>query len=243
MILGIKMILKTNPKTPPIILIATPYARYDNLQNKVQVLLQNYVFHRIKTPEELNLNNLQIINPEFIFFPHWSWIIPKDIYDTFECIIFHMTDLPYGRGGSPLQNLIIRGYKETKLSAIKCNGRLDAGPVYCKRPLSLSGSAEEIFNRASHLMEEMIVQIIQERINPVEQDGEIVVFKRRNPKDGNITNLTTLDQVFDYIRMLDAEEYPHAFMETDSFHFEFSNVHKNDNLLEAKVVIREKNRD
>ena len=25
-----------------------------------------------------------------------------------------MTDLPFGRGGSPLQNLIINGYKKTK---------------------------------------------------------------------------------------------------------------------------------
>ena len=30
-----------------------------------------------------------------------------------------MTDLPYGRGGSPLQNLIIRGFESTKISAIE----------------------------------------------------------------------------------------------------------------------------
>ena len=41
-----------------------------------------------------------------IFIPHWSFIIPKEIYQNFECILFHMTDLPFGRGGSPLQNLI-----------------------------------------------------------------------------------------------------------------------------------------
>ena len=41
-----------------------------------------------------------------------------------------MTDLPFGRGGSPLQNLIVRGYKETMLSAIKCVGEVDAGPIY-----------------------------------------------------------------------------------------------------------------
>jgi len=37
------------------------------------------------------------------------WIILKEIFENYEIILFHMTDLPYGRGGSPLQNLIVRG--------------------------------------------------------------------------------------------------------------------------------------
>ena len=46
-----------------------------------------------------------------------------------------MTDLPYGRGGSPLQNLIARGFLETKISAILVEKQLDAGPVYLKMEL------------------------------------------------------------------------------------------------------------
>jgi len=37
-----------------------------------------------------------------------------------------MTDVPYGRGGSPLQNLIVRGHTETKLTALRCVRDLDA---------------------------------------------------------------------------------------------------------------------
>ena len=44
-----------------------------------------------------------------------------------------MTDLPYGRGGSPLQNLIINGHKETMMSALRCVQELDAGPIYLKK--------------------------------------------------------------------------------------------------------------
>ena len=32
----------------------------------------------------------------------------QEIHENYKCIIFHMTDLPFGRGGSPLQNLISR---------------------------------------------------------------------------------------------------------------------------------------
>jgi len=38
-----------------------------------------------------------------------------------------MTDLSYGRGGSPLQNLIVRGYKDTMISALWIEKELDSG--------------------------------------------------------------------------------------------------------------------
>ena len=41
-----------------------------------------------------------------------------------------MTDVPYGRGGSPLQNLIVRGYSEIKLTVLQMVKAFDAGLVY-----------------------------------------------------------------------------------------------------------------
>jgi len=125
-----------------------------------------------------------------------------------------MTDLPYGRGGSPLQNLIVRGNKSTKITALKCVSELDAGPIYLKRPLSLVGTAEEILLRASDLIAEMIVELLQTQQVPVEQQGDVVEFNRRQPSDGNISELDSLMQIYDYIRMLDADGYPHAFIDT-----------------------------
>ncbi|MFA5260471.1 MAG: methionyl-tRNA formyltransferase, partial [Candidatus Omnitrophota bacterium] len=60
---------------------------------------------------KLCLSSVKKFNPDLIFFPHWSWKIPRDIYAAYPCVAFHMTDLPYGRGGSPLQNLIMRGHR------------------------------------------------------------------------------------------------------------------------------------
>ena len=71
--------------------------------------LTNKHFILIDKKEELNLEKVRATNPRYIFFPHWSYIVPEEIYNNFECVIFHMTDVPFGRGGSPLQNLITRG--------------------------------------------------------------------------------------------------------------------------------------
>ena len=92
-------------------------------------------FVLISDPAELTCENLAAVNPSLVFLPHWSHRIDTDVYEQFECVIFHMTDLPYGRGGSPLQNLIVRGIYETCISAIRCVKEMDAGPVYVKRAL------------------------------------------------------------------------------------------------------------
>lgn len=225
------------------ILIASPHRRNDSLEQQLINLFSGRDVVRIRSPQGLTLGILEKLNPEYIFFPHWSWIIPKEIHAKFTCIIFHMTDVPYGRGGSPLQNLIIRGHKKTMLTALKCVSELDAGPIYLKRPLSLSGTAEEILGRASDLIADMIVEIVQTKPTLVPQQGEIVEFKRRQPDDGNISELDRLAQIYDYIRMLDADGYPHAFIETPHMHLEFRGAHLSDQYVEARVRIRRKTRD
>ncbi len=224
----------------PVIIIATPHHRNDILEKNLRERLSEYRVVRLRSPEELILENLEILHPQLIFFPHWSWLIPEEIHTSFECVVFHMTDLPYGRGGSPLQNLIVRGQTETKLSALRCVNRLDAGPVYVKRPLPLAGTAEKILHHASELMEEMIFEIVRNRPVPVEQQGEPVIFKRRCPEDSNLADLSELGQVYDYIRMLDADDYPKAFLDTEHFHFEFSDATFGKTFVEAKVCIRRK---
>jgi Methionyl-tRNA formyltransferase len=101
---------------------------------------------------DLTLQNLEKINPSYIFFPHWSKKVPKEIFNKFECICFHETDLPFGKGGSPIQNLISNGFDKTKISALKMIEDLDSGPIYLKTNLSLEGLAEEIYIRSAKLV-------------------------------------------------------------------------------------------
>jgi methionyl-tRNA formyltransferase len=195
-------------------------------------------FVYIERKEELSVELIKKISPRYIFFPHWSYLVPENVYKNYECIIFHMTDVPFGRGGSPLQNLISRGIYETKISALRCVKELDAGPIYLKRPLSLYGSAEEICLRASEIIEDMICQIIKEQPVPIEQTGETTCFPRRKPEQSNIAELTNLNQVFDHIRMLDADGYPHAFLETKHFRFEFkrASIKKGHVIADVKIT-------
>lgn len=200
-------------------------------------------WHLITDKEDLTFEKIKKANPRYIFFPHWSWIIPEEVYSNFECIVFHMTDLPFGRGGSPLQNLIVRGIYETKVSAIRVIKELDAGPVYLKRSLSLNGSAEEILIRCSDITFDMIKYIIANEPSPVEQKGKPVIFNRRTPEESRIPDVKELDKVFDYIRMLDAEGYPRAFIETENLRLEFSRATLESGYILADVKIAPKSKE
>ncbi len=103
-------------------------------------------WHLITNREDLTFAKIKPLNPKYIFFPHWSWIIPEKVYANFECSLSH--DRPSLRtGASPLQNLIAREIYESKISALKVTEKLDGGPIYLERNLCLHGSAEEIYIR------------------------------------------------------------------------------------------------
>lgn len=191
---------------------------------------------RISEKEEFTFEKLTALQPSKIFIPHWSYIIPKEIYENFECIVFHMTNLPYGRGGSPLQNLIVQKHRFTKISAIRVEAGIDTGDIYLKKDLTLDGTASDIFYRASLIMEVMIAEILEKNLQPTPQEGEPVLFKRRKPEDSDISQLQSKKEIYDYIRMLDADGYPKAFLETENFRFEFEKVE--DHLTELKANVR-----
>lgn len=198
-------------------------------------------FQLIIDRKSLTAETLLITNPEYVFFPHWSWLIPKEIHENFECVVFHETNLPFGRGGSPIQNLIEMGYTKTKITAFRAAEGLDAGPVYLKRDLSLDGSAAEIFNRAADIVfNDMIPEIIRSKLKPVPQQGEVVRFKRRTLEQSDISHIRDIDTIYDHIRMLNAEGYPPAFMETAEFKIEFTEGTFVDGCISTQAKIRTK---
>ncbi len=193
----------------------------------------------VESPKSLNML-LQTVHPRYIFFPHWSWFVPESITEQHECVCFHMTDVPYGRGGSPLQNLILDGQKDTKLTALRMVNDLDAGPVYGKVDLLLSGTAQEIYEQAAFKVYDLIRYILEKEPEPIPQTGTPTVFERRRPEQSILPECGELDHLFDHIRMLDAETYPKAYLDYGEFRIELSKARKINNGLQTEVIIRKR---
>jgi len=191
----------------------------------------------VADPAALTVERLAELAPRYVFFMHWSWKIPAEIVRRYECVVFHMTDLPYGRGGSPLQNLIEGGHRRTRISALRAVDEMDAGPVYLKRDLDLHGLAEEIYLRAAGIVAEMIEQIARDEPTPSPQSGQPTVFRRRRPADSAIPARENLERLFDFVRMLDAEGYPRAFLVHEGFRYELSRPALREGRIVADVTI------
>lgn len=91
--------------------------------------------------------------------------------------------------------------------------------------------------RATRLAAEMIKWIVDENPSPVEQSGDPVLFSRRRQSDSEIPRVESLDAMYDFIRMLDANGYPRAFLVWRGFRFEFDRAALYDGRVEADVRI------
>ena len=194
-------------------------------------------FFLIKNPKQLTFKKIKKINPKFIFFPDWSWKVSEDIVQNFNCVCFHEADLPKFRGGSPLQNQIIRGIEKTKTTAFLMNEKIDAGPIIMKKKLLLKGSIGEIIERMKKNDLEIIDKIILDNFKTKKQKGKSSIYKRRVPKESEIFSLDhSKKYIYDFIRMLE-DPYPNAFLNLGKHKIIFKHAKLKNNKLSVEVEI------
>ena len=87
--------------------------------------------------------------------------------------------------------------------------KIDSGPIYLKRNISLLGNLDEIFDRISLKIIEMIKVLLKKKINPKKQKGKIFVFKRIKENQSEIKKNDNLNFIYDKVR-INSESYPHA---------------------------------
>lgn len=119
------------------------------------------------------------------FFVHWSDRVSPQTLALTECINFHCTPLPYGRGGNPIENMILRGHTETTMTAYRMTDEIDAGPTYFQvSGISLCGTKTEILARFINPVATLIEQIAWGWMLPAcPQEGEVVKFSRLSDAD------------------------------------------------------------
>ena len=187
--------------------------------------------------EDLTPAFLTSVRADVVFFTHWSRKVPAEIHEPWTCVNFHATPLPYGRGSSPVQHMILRGHEDTVLTAHRMVEELDAGPIYRQERVSLLGTGDEIYRRLARTMTAMIRELAVALPVPVPQRGPVEAFPRRTPAQSIIPPCLSLDRVFDVIRMLDVEGYPHACLEAQGYRLTFTHPVRRRDAVEAHVRI------
>ena len=192
----------------------------------------------VSTPDTFQNKEIQKI-----FFFHWSFIVPKTIYNKYECINIHTSNLPDGKGGSPLQNQIIDNIMHSRVNALRMSDDgLDAGPVYCSKNVTLQGNLNDIWLMLSKITYDLINTIIANNITPIPQvkNSDCKIYKRR--RDNKIPfESNDILRIYDFIRMLDSEEYPNPFIKIGNYKLEFNRATFNGEKIHSDVIIRKIN--
>ena len=200
-------------------------------------------FFFITNKKDLNLKKVNKINPNFIFFPHWSWKINSKILKKYNCVGFHSTPLPFGRGGSPIQNMVLKGYKKTKICAFQIVPKLDSGPIYLRANLDLSGDGYFIFNNMYKSIYNMIVKLIRFAPKPKAQKGKITKFKRLSKANSEINKNLSFNNIYNLIRALDMRDknYLNAYIKLKNIKVSFTEAKLKKNKIIAKAIFKKIN--
>tara|TARA_R100000664_G_C2737799_1_gene126874 strand:+ start:61 stop:738 length:678 start_codon:yes stop_codon:yes gene_type:complete len=176
--------------------------------------------------------------PDWVFFFHWSKMVPSTIYKNYRCVVLHAGNLPKNRGGTPLQNQILDGIIETRVNAITMEKEVDSGDVYCSLPLTLQGSIMDIWLSISDRVYRLIKKCVVENPTPQQQKGKPQIYKRNKDNSLPLHKYSDLIRVHKFIQMLDGETYPNAFCEIGNFKLEFSRSKLNGDHIVSDVIIR-----
>lgn len=160
---------------------------------------------------------------DLILLAGWSWILPKNMVESIDVLGLHPSDLPSFAGGSPIQNQILNGVNDTKMTLFRLNEKVDDGDILYKEPLSLLGHMEDIFENMIESSENIISRLVDDFPELVYQKQnklpESENYRRVKPSQSRITlddmaNMNTLE-LYDFIRCRE-DPYPNVYIE-DSF--------------------------
>lgn len=130
-------------------------------------------------------------------------------------IVVHASDLPKGKGFSPLQWQILEGKNKIVLSLIEAIDEVDAGPIYFKNCLIFGG--HELYYELRDSLGNEIIEMCLKFVNdyydlkPIEQSGESSFYKKRTNKDDEIDPNKSITDLFNHFRIADNQNYPLYF--------------------------------
>lgn len=130
-------------------------------------------------------------------------------------IVVHASDLPKGKGFSPLQWQILEGQNDVPLTLFEVVEKVDAGPYYLKDVLHFAGTEllDEMRQKMALKIIDMCVCFINTytTLKPIEQTGEETFYPRRTLVHDELDVKKSIAEQFNHLRIADNESYPLYF--------------------------------
>jgi methionyl-tRNA formyltransferase len=145
-------------------------------------------------------------------------VIPEILCRSRSNIVVHASELPKGKGMSPLTWQILEGKNQIPLTLFEAVEAIDAGPVYLRAHLDFQGN--ELLHEMQNAVGKKILEMCASFLNNwpqilsqgAIQTGKPSFYKKRKPEDSRLDPNLSLAKQFNLLRVVDNDRYP-AFFE------------------------------
>jgi methionyl-tRNA formyltransferase len=131
-------------------------------------------------------------------------------------LVVHGSELPKGRGWSPMTWLILEGKNRLPVTLFEAVDAVDAGDIYGQKFIELDGTEliEELRDKQASATIELLNEFIERypNVTGTPQVGEPSYYPRRNKEDSELDIHQTISEQFNQFRVADNEKYPTYFV-------------------------------
>ncbi|WP_300440115.1 formyltransferase family protein [Christiangramia sp.] len=130
-------------------------------------------------------------------------------------IVVHASDLPHGKGFSPMQWQILEGKNQIPITLFEAVEGVDSGPFYLKDMIEFEG--HELLNELREKMALKIIQMCLRFVNEYgklrsqPQIGESSLYKKRMTQDDQLDISKSIASQFNHFRIAHNENHPLYF--------------------------------
>ena len=127
------------------------------------------------------LERIAAVAPEVLTTCAYGVLIKEPLLSDYEMINVHPSLLPRWRGAAPIERAIMAGDEETGVSIMRVTAGWDSGAVYARatEPIRPDDDYGTLAARLERIGAELLVQALDERPEPVEQDEALVTYAHK----------------------------------------------------------------
>jgi methionyl-tRNA formyltransferase len=130
-------------------------------------------------------------------------------------IVIHASDLPKGKGFTPLKWQILEGINKIPLTLFEAVEACDAGPYYIKDYIQFEGyeMLPELQAKMAGKIIEMALRFVVEydKMKAIPQEGETTTYPRFKKEDDCLDTSKSIDELFNHFRIADNDRFPLFF--------------------------------
>lgn len=131
-------------------------------------------------------------------------------------LVVHESDLPKGKGWSPLTYQVLEGKNKIPVTLFEADKSFDGGKIYFKKFIELNGDEliDELREKQAQMTFYLIDKFLRERSDIIgaKQKGEETFYQKRNPSHSEVDINKSILENFNLLRVVDNERYPAFFI-------------------------------